>query len=252
MSVRVQSYVWDLNLPTTDKMVLLILADHADDDGANAWPSVARIARKASISERQVQRILRSLVDAGLVLVERQGGGGRDQREDRRPNRYTIRLDGVTSASPRPPARGDINDPRGDIRDPHGVTPMSPEPSLEPSLVEPSKASAVADDEVPPPGEQAARDWWTRQDPRPIGKRAWHALKSVCLAAEERGYTYDQISSALDAIGSVPSIQQMDRALRGVQPQRRDSATRMYLDAAATLETQQAQIATQTLKELTG
>lgn len=253
MSVRVQSHVWDLDLPTTEKMVLLILADHADDEGQNAWPSVARIARKASISERQVQRILRSLCDSGFIAVERQAGGSREQREDRRPNRYTIRMDGVTSVTPRSSSRGDIETPRGDTGVANGVTPMSPEPYIDTSTTEPPTTRTPAQQEAPPPagpGEAAARAWWIRQDPRPIGKRAWHALKSVCEAAQERGYDQAQIEAALNAIGVVPSVQQMDRALRGVSPQR-PSATRMYLEAAASLETRQAQAAAASLKELT-
>lgn len=120
------SLVWEMDLPTSEKMVLLVIADHADDQGENAWPSIATIARKASLSERQAQRLVKSLTKVGLLAVEEQMGGRRDMRDDRRPNRYTVILDGVTPMSPGGVVRGDI----GDV---HGVTPMSPKPSLEPS-----------------------------------------------------------------------------------------------------------------------
>lgn len=137
------SAVWDLPLPTTEKMVLLVIADHAADDGTNSWPSIATIARKASISERQAQRVVSSLAEKGLIAVEPQAGGTRDTRADRRTNRYTVLADGVTRMSSRPSHGVTSATPRGDIRSAHGVTPMSPEPSLEPSTTEPPHLPAV-------------------------------------------------------------------------------------------------------------
>lgn len=137
MSVRMMSLVWEMDLPTSEKMVLLVIADHADDDGENAWPSMATIARKASVSERQAQRLVKSLASSGFLSVEDQAGGRRDMRNDRRPNRYTVHLNGVTSTTPREPQRGDTEAPRGDTGDANGVTPTSPKPSIEPSLEPP-------------------------------------------------------------------------------------------------------------------
>lgn len=131
------SQVWDIDLPTSEKMVLLVIADHADDEGTNSWPSVATIARKASISPRQAQRLIKSLTEAGLLSVEEQAGGHREMRDDRRPNRYTVILDGATSVTSRTVERGDMKQSRGDTGDANGATPMTPKPSLEPSLIEP-------------------------------------------------------------------------------------------------------------------
>ncbi len=76
MSVKVMSAVWELNLPQNQKLVLLAFADHADDDGV-CYPSVGRIAWKTGISERQVQRIVKKLRAAGLVVLLRNAQGGR-------------------------------------------------------------------------------------------------------------------------------------------------------------------------------
>jgi hypothetical protein len=43
MSIKIMAAVWELNLPQNQKLVLLALADHADDRGT-CYPSVARIA----------------------------------------------------------------------------------------------------------------------------------------------------------------------------------------------------------------
>jgi hypothetical protein len=65
--------VWDIHLPDSDKIVLLALADNANDDGV-CWPSIATIARKCSKDERTVQRVITRLKEAGHVsMVERKG-----------------------------------------------------------------------------------------------------------------------------------------------------------------------------------
>ena len=144
MSVQVMTQVWKSSLPTAEKMVLLVIADHAADDGSNAWPGIATIARKASMSERTVQRHLRTLEEQGLIAVESQAGGTKTTRNDRRPNRYDINLralhgvtnraddeqHGVTTETP----RGDKQSSTGCQMEHHGVTTVSPYPSLEPSI----------------------------------------------------------------------------------------------------------------------
>lgn len=92
MSIRIMSEVWRTDLPTTEKMVLLVIADHASDDGTEAWPSQATIAKKASISIRTVQRCVNNLVKAKYLRMEKHMGGSATCREDRRPHRYTINL----------------------------------------------------------------------------------------------------------------------------------------------------------------
>ena len=73
-------------------MVLLVIADHANDDGTEAWPSQATIAKKCSISVRTVQRCVNTLVKHKYIRLEKRAGGSIDCREDRRPNRYSINL----------------------------------------------------------------------------------------------------------------------------------------------------------------
>lgn len=142
------STVWDCALPTAEKMVLLVIADHADDAGRNAWPSIATIARKASLSPRSAQRYVQSLVDRGLVDRDVQGGGYREMRHDRRPNRYTIDLDGVTRLTSRDGNGTTPEVVRDDTRVADGTTPVSPNPSCDPSQDPPvsSSSTATADD----------------------------------------------------------------------------------------------------------
>lgn len=57
---------WRLILPMDEKIVLLRLADHADE-GRQAFPSVAHLALHTGMSVRQVQRVLARLEGKGLI-----------------------------------------------------------------------------------------------------------------------------------------------------------------------------------------
>jgi hypothetical protein len=126
--------VWELDLPLADKMVLLVIADHASDDGTNSYPSVGTIARKSSMSSRNVQRCLSRLEGQGLVSIQRQQGGPSYYDPSRRPNAYTIH--GAT-LSHLVNQRGDIQSPRGVTEEAVPPDTQSPKPSIEP-LLEPS------------------------------------------------------------------------------------------------------------------
>lgn len=71
------SLVWDMDTSSFEKLVLLALADCANDDG-ECWPSIATLMRKTGAGERTIQRSIRSLESSGLVRrVEVVGKGNR-------------------------------------------------------------------------------------------------------------------------------------------------------------------------------
>lgn len=69
------SAVWEFDLPAKDKLVLLALADCANDEGL-AWPSIATLARKCGCDQRTIQRNLRDLEKRGLFRREEVIGKG--------------------------------------------------------------------------------------------------------------------------------------------------------------------------------
>jgi len=75
MSIRVMSAVWDLDLPDSEKLIALALADWCSDEGI-CWPSVAQIAKKSSKSERTVQGALISLEKRGYLTRDQKPGKG--------------------------------------------------------------------------------------------------------------------------------------------------------------------------------
>lgn len=75
MSIRVMSWVWEHSRAAgIDRLVLLAIADAANDDGAQAWPSGETLARKTGVNLRTVQRSMRRLVDLGEVSVKTNAG----------------------------------------------------------------------------------------------------------------------------------------------------------------------------------
>jgi hypothetical protein len=61
-------------LELQEKLLLVVLADHFNDQEGAAWPSQERIARIMNISDRQVRRIQVELINKGyLEVVNRHG-----------------------------------------------------------------------------------------------------------------------------------------------------------------------------------
>ncbi|PKY66264.1 hypothetical protein CYJ25_04610, partial [Schaalia turicensis] len=70
MSIQAMTWAWGLEaLDTSQVMVLLALADAANDDGFACWPSQETLARKSRMSVRSVKRHIATLRDAGLIDV---------------------------------------------------------------------------------------------------------------------------------------------------------------------------------------
>jgi DNA-binding transcriptional ArsR family regulator len=133
-------WAWKQSQAGPRKLVLLALADSANDQG-ECSPAVRCLAHRCGMSDRNVQRHLRELERSGLIAIgEQQGPSG--------TNRYWLLLgasahvasspDGrVTSASPRQIDAGDAHvtspptftSPRFDTSVTGGVTPVSPRAS---------------------------------------------------------------------------------------------------------------------------
>ena len=66
MSRAATRWAWAQSIDGRAKIVLLCIADHADDAGL-AWPSVTRLVGICCMSERSVQRAIIDLIGAGLM-----------------------------------------------------------------------------------------------------------------------------------------------------------------------------------------
>ncbi|OPC90968.1 hypothetical protein BTV58_11430, partial [Pasteurella multocida subsp. multocida] len=71
MSSKLLGHVWDLDLPDhATKLVLLRLADSANDETGECWPSLKHIQDKCNIkSKNTIRRALEVLEQLGLLVV---------------------------------------------------------------------------------------------------------------------------------------------------------------------------------------
>lgn len=108
------TWVFDLELPPTPKLVLLVLADHADDRGF-CFPSTATISRRASVSERTLTRVLAKLVELGYVTRSRRHLDNGNRTSDGyvlTPDQATEwRVDKETSEPDQTPTVADTGEP---------------------------------------------------------------------------------------------------------------------------------------------
>lgn len=148
MSVRIMSLVFEYNMPnlktdsgetvpdSTAKFVLLALADHCNDDGEGAYPSISRLCNKTSLSRGTVCNAVNALRNNGYTTYEGVSNRG--------TSNYTVSIDKLKASSTtelvQPP-----NFRQSSHRTDTGV-PTELKPSLtiiKPSLPEKSKSSAL-------------------------------------------------------------------------------------------------------------
>jgi len=96
-------WAWEVDgLTSTTKLVLLSLAQHANEDGAHSFPSVATIAAECRLSERSVQGALKTLEAEGYITVV---------RRLRQTSLFTLRMDlHVVAKRSKPGARKGAGD----------------------------------------------------------------------------------------------------------------------------------------------
>ena len=100
MSILAMTWAWGLmDLDQSQTLVLLALADAANDDGV-CWPSQAEIGRKARLKDRAVRNQIRSLEAMGLVSVS-----SRSTSQGRKTNVYRLNVGCDFSLQSKQPAR---------------------------------------------------------------------------------------------------------------------------------------------------
>lgn len=119
MSVKAMAAVLDAALDPPLKLTLLVLANYANHDGENAYPSVDVIAEKTGYSRATVFRHLKQLVEGGWIMRTRGPG-------QHRPVTYRITLQGSyreTSQNETPGLPGvSLTHPGVSLTHPRGLT----------------------------------------------------------------------------------------------------------------------------------
>lgn len=113
------SACWPLQMSSTQKAVLISLADNANDHGV-CWPSIALICTRTCLSKSAVIEAIKWLEDSGLLVAD---------RANRYRTTYTIRMDRFEafnmSASRTSPPAGlvrvadfEVRQPENEVRQP--------------------------------------------------------------------------------------------------------------------------------------
>ena len=128
MSVKIMAAVFEsTTLGPTERLVMLALADHADDAG-RCYPAMGRLCQRTGLSDRAIQKNVKALVEAGYLTVAQNAGQGG-------ANVYIVH----PTPEPRSP-RNDVH-PRTTFTTPPNVVRQTPERrSDKPSrtIIEPS------------------------------------------------------------------------------------------------------------------
>jgi hypothetical protein len=131
MSLR--AHLWALDqAPVTNpisKLLLIALADDADDQGDNCYPSIPRLMHRAGVARNTVRDHLRELEASGLIQVDRPETQGRGHH-----NRYRLILKRGQEVTPSNGERGQTTIVKGSERGqpsyPIPVDPLTKDPRL--------------------------------------------------------------------------------------------------------------------------
>jgi biotin operon repressor len=152
MSVRAVAWAFNQDdLSPIDKLVLVAIADMANDETGICWPSQAFLADRCGICRQRVNQALATLRDKGLVLVSK-----------RRKSSCVYRLTMSPLTTPRVPnvAHDDIMPTMMSPTTTGNVAHDDTEPLIEPKKVSKEDSVAYATGAEAPP--DPVKDMWDR------------------------------------------------------------------------------------------
>lgn len=220
MSIRWITKVWsDSPYNGTRLLIHLALADISHDDG-RFFASQKNLAEKGRCTVEYVRKVINEMIADGHIRIVTKGNSRGNATTYQLLNKKVPNTVGesLPIMDDELPNSDGVNSPTLEVQLPNS-TPYHPSYT---SVLSTTGETAIA---VYAPGELAARNWWEKLATKPIGKGAWHSLLEVCKAAEKQGYTTEQIVNALNYVGTVPSMRQMDLVLRGVGVRTRTEST---------------------------
>lgn len=183
MSIRLMSAIFESqSLGPTERLIMLALADHADDEG-RCYPSIARLSQRTGLSERAVQTNLRKLVEQGYVRIVPGGGKGNS-------NLYFV------SANPAAGAPFDGSNPAADAPRTK-CTPAADAPQTPQELrANPAAAAPEPSGTIKEPSEEPIGSLSSQVDDMPKSQpELSQAVEAYNLAASESGWPKVQVLS---------------------------------------------------------
>lgn len=225
MSFKVVEWVLDHSEATgAARMVATVLAENADQDTGECYPSLETICRRARVSVRTARNAIRSLEQ--LTEIETHRNKGLGTRADHLTNVYVFvgylrsrgaksagrvaGWDGAPTGNPEQPTGNASGPDRQSEVDPTGNG--LPPNRQEPSIPEPRAASRPGPSRKSDPRADAiARKWWERFNPRPV--QPWPAVVAVISRALGAGWEPEPVARALEQCEPPLSGGKLDQAL---------------------------------------
>lgn len=153
------------------RLVLLAIADCANDEGRQAYPSMPKLQQKTGLGERAITGLVADLEKLGELIVQRNAG-------PRGCNLYTVVMTPAESAPPQ------ILHPRRKRQSPPQKTTVDPADSAPGTIREPSENHPLKDSgqlsldgfEEPPPKDSTTKKVRAKADPEldPEFMKFWH------------------------------------------------------------------------------
>lgn len=139
--------VWTIVLKAGQRDVLLVMADHANDEGL-CWPGIPKIAWKVDKDRRTIQRTMRQLEESGLIEKVGRVAGGRGYT-----TLFQLRLDKGVKKSPFVAESGEWEESEGLTS---GSTDVQFDSEVEGGETPPITSDESKGGETPPITERAA------------------------------------------------------------------------------------------------
>ncbi|MBA1146393.1 conserved phage C-terminal domain-containing protein [Ectothiorhodospiraceae bacterium WFHF3C12] len=188
MSVRAMAAAWAIQVAPTEKLVLLALADHANDETCECWPSLTHLCRKTGLARSTVAKALKAL-EARSVIT----------RKPRGTTTTVYRLNVSHWSERRTSPGGEL------VREPDGGSPRAgPEVVREPDGGSPRAGpGTIKEPEVEPSRNQKAGS------DKPSNRERRDAAQRVLAFLNERaGKKFRHVDTHL-----VPIMQRMDSGI---------------------------------------
>lgn len=134
MSIKIMSLVWE-NFPRggSDMLAMLAMADWCNDQGGSLHPSIASVAKKIRLTEKQARVIVHRLIDEGwLAVIGNENGGNPGQS---RLYQLNVKKLATPPVEVTPPAKGT---PPVEVRDPSRGGSFTPPAHGSLTTIEPS------------------------------------------------------------------------------------------------------------------
>ena len=96
MSFQAMAWAVNIDLPPTEKLVVLMLANRSSNDDWCCWPSINNLAKECGCSRRNISDTIKKLEEKGILRVER----SKKSSDENNVNKYFLVARGSATIAP--------------------------------------------------------------------------------------------------------------------------------------------------------